>query len=92
MKPTIDQQVLQRIRGEFLEMPGMALRLEQVRRLCGVETPVCQTVLDALVAAGFLRMTPDGRYLRWTTDDSIDWRAMEGEAPRAAIRATRRSG
>jgi CspA family cold shock protein len=48
------QAVLERIRAEYLEMPGMTLKLEQVQRLCGVERSVCKIVLDALVETKFL--------------------------------------
>jgi hypothetical protein len=40
--------LLKRIRAEYLEMPGLALTLEQARRLCGVERTLCQQVLDLL--------------------------------------------
>lgn len=29
--------LLNRIRAEYLEMPGLCLKLEQAQRLCGVE-------------------------------------------------------
>jgi hypothetical protein len=59
-----------RIRGEYLEMPGLRLSLEQAQRLCGVEQMLCQTVLDALVEARFLCLRPNGTYAR--ADDGRD--------------------
>ena len=59
-------QVLERIRAEYLEMPGMRLTVEQVQRLCGVEGSVCRIVLDSLVEAKFLCVHPDGTYARLT--------------------------
>ena len=56
--------VLQRIRAEYLEMPGLRLTQEQAGRLCGVEQALCQMVLDALVGEKFLCVTSDGRYTR----------------------------
>ena len=53
-----------RIRGEYLEMPGLRLTLEQAQRLCGVERMLCKTVLDALVEANFLCVKPNGTYAR----------------------------
>ena len=50
---------LERIRAEYLKMPGMTLRLEQVARLCGVERSLCQRVLEALVDMRFLCVKPD---------------------------------
>jgi uncharacterized coiled-coil protein SlyX len=35
------EDALNRLRAEFLEMPGMHLRPEQVQRLCGVERGLC---------------------------------------------------
>jgi hypothetical protein len=48
------QDVLERFRHEFLEMPGLHLQPEQVQRLCGVEWRICQVVLDLLVNEKFL--------------------------------------
>ena len=59
-----DQQVLERIRAEYLEMPGLNLKPDQVQRLCGVERELCKNVLDALVNAKFLRLKSDGAYGR----------------------------
>lgn len=66
-----DQQLLDRIRAEFLEMPGMKLTIEQVQRLCGaVERSMCRIVLDSLVEAKFLYVKADGRYVRLTDTSS----------------------
>lgn len=59
-----DRRLLNRIRAEFLEMPGMRLTAEQVQRLCGVNASVCQLVMDSLVAMRFLCIHPDGTYGR----------------------------
>jgi hypothetical protein len=56
----------QRIRAEYLEMPGMILTTDQVSRLCGMERSACQAVLDALVDAQFLTLKSDGTYVRRT--------------------------
>lgn len=60
------QDVIERVRAEYLEMPGLRLRAEQVQRLCGIERSMCQTALDALVNAKFLAVNPDGHYARST--------------------------
>ena len=70
MNTFIDQRVLDRLRAEYLEMPGMKLRIEQVQRLCGVEQTMCKLVLDALVKASFLCLKPDGTYMRLTEGSS----------------------
>ena len=56
--------LLQRIRAEFLEMPGMRLKPGQVQRLCGIEGTACQMVLDLLVDEQFLCVKSDGHYAR----------------------------
>jgi hypothetical protein len=55
---------LQRVRGEYLEMPGLSLTEQQARRLWGLDLTVCRAVLDALSRAGFLRRTQSGAYIR----------------------------
>ena len=59
--------LLTRIRGEYLEMPGLRLTLAQAQRLCGVEPILCRRVLDALVETKFLCVTTSGHYARLTT-------------------------
>ena len=61
------EDVLNRLRAEFLEMPGLRLKSEQVQRLCGVERTICQMVLDLLVDEEFLCVKLDGHYARLTT-------------------------
>jgi hypothetical protein len=58
------EQALERLRAEYLEMPGMRLKLEQVQRLCGIEPAICKVVLDSLVNAKFLCVKSDGCYAR----------------------------
>jgi hypothetical protein len=58
------RQVLNRIRAEYLEMPGMRLTREQILRLCGIDRVLCQRVLDDLVSRRFLNLTPGGLYVR----------------------------
>ncbi len=56
--------LVDRIRGEFTEMPGLQLTMAQAARLWGMELAVCQRVIDALVDASFLRWTPGGKIAR----------------------------
>jgi hypothetical protein len=67
-------QLLERIRAEYLEMPGLMLRAVQVQRLCGIEQTMCALVLTTLVETKFLRLTLAGTYARMT----------DGEMPRGA--------
>ena len=69
--------VLRRVKGEFLEMPGLRLTEPQARRLWGLDAASCGALLKALVEAKFLFRTRDGAFMR-----------VEYAAPvRAAIRS-----
>jgi hypothetical protein len=57
-------EVLQRIQGEFVEMPGLRLTSAQAQRLWGLERDVCDALLGALVDAKFLSQTRDGAFVR----------------------------
>src|SRR4029450_9569767 len=46
---------LQRIRGEYTEMPGLTLTIAQASRLWRFDPGLCQHLLDRLVAEGFLK-------------------------------------
>jgi hypothetical protein len=87
---TIDE-ITERVRGEYLEMPGLQLKPEQVQRLCGIEQTVCLLVLDTLVASKFLCVRTDGRYARLT--DGHFGRARPAKAVlAAAIQGAERTG
>ena len=60
--------LIARIRAEYLEMPGMTLRAEQVARLCGIERSACLGLLDTLVGAQFLWQKANGAYARRSGD------------------------
>jgi hypothetical protein len=53
-----------RVRGEFLEMPGLRLLPGQAARLWAIDTTVSTQILDDLVDTGFLHKTRDGAYVR----------------------------
>jgi hypothetical protein len=57
-------EILWRVQGEFLEMPGLRLTEAQVRRLWGLDAATCAALLDALVTAKFLFRTRDGAVMR----------------------------
>lgn len=60
--------ILRRVCGEYLEMPGLRLKPEQAQRLWGLDRQTCLQVLDALVGTGFLCRLADGTYGRLTND------------------------
>lgn len=56
--------LVHRVRAEFLEMPGLRLTPAQATRLWRLEPAVCQTIIDTLVSARFLRWTNGGMVMR----------------------------
>ena len=56
--------LLNRVRSEFIEMPGLRLRLDQAQRLFTLERGVCETVLRSLVEVKFLGRFEDEVYAR----------------------------
>jgi hypothetical protein len=78
----------ERIRAEYVEMPGMALTLVQVQRLSGVDVPLCKVVLDDLTRACFLHLRPDGSYARGTEDTA----RLRMARASASVRQVRHAG
>jgi hypothetical protein len=58
------QDVVRRVRGEFLEMPGLRLTPQQAKRLWRLDEAACEKVLGALVQDRFLARTRDGAFVR----------------------------
>jgi hypothetical protein len=58
----IDQKVVDRVRGEFTEMPGFSPTLAQATRLFALPSDDCSRVLAVLVREGFLKFGSDGQY------------------------------
>lgn len=74
-----DEYLLQRVRAEFLEMPGLCLTRPQARRLWGLDDETCADVLKTLVERKFLSRGSDGGYHRLT----------EGRLPASAQRTAK---
>jgi hypothetical protein len=55
---------LRRVRGEYIEMPGLRLTTAQAQRLWGLDRAACDALLGALVEARFLFRTRDGAFVR----------------------------
>jgi hypothetical protein len=68
MSMTLDEpaasELARRVRGEFMEMPGLRLNVPQAQRLWGLDASSCAAVLDALVDDGVLARTERGYALR----------------------------
>ena len=56
--------LVDRVRSEFIEMPGLRLTPAQAARLWGMDDASCHRVIAALVRAAFLRWTPGGMVVR----------------------------
>jgi hypothetical protein len=82
------QDILDRLRAEFMEMPGLRLKAAQVQRLCGLERKMCQTVLDMLVDEKFLSVTSDGQYARLTSGHHPNPAKADGRADRQPRKAS----
>jgi hypothetical protein len=60
----INEEALRRIRGEYLEMPGLRLTTAQAQRLWNLDPRTCEELLGSLVASRFLAKTRDGSFVR----------------------------
>jgi hypothetical protein len=61
-RDVVIDDALRRVRGEYLEMPGLRLTPAQAQRLWGLDRESCQVLLGALVDAKFLYKTRDGAF------------------------------
>ena len=94
MKPAtafLDQRILERIRGEYLEMPGLKLTATQMQRLCGIDESTCTLILDSLVKTHFLCLKPDGTYMRLTEGGLSLPRPMKAALRSNSFMSTRRA-
>jgi len=63
MHQSLDELIV-RVRSEYLEMPGLKLTVTQASRLWGLDQSTCQTLLGTLMNSHFLTRTRDGHYSR----------------------------
>ena len=61
---TTIRDVLQRVQGEYRDMPGLKLTEAQAQRLLGIDCDTCAVVLSTLTERRFLRQTANGLYVR----------------------------
>ena len=74
------EETLQRVQGEFREMPGLRLTPAQASRLWGLDAVSSQALLDALVDARFLFRTHDGAFMRRADTDMMRPRPRSADA------------
>lgn len=72
--------LLARARSEYLEMPGLAITVQQASRLWNTEPEIAQELLTRLVTTRFLRERENGSFVR--TGDGLPQSEMIG-APTA---------
>ena len=61
---TASESLLQRIRGEFNESPGLRLTPWQFQQLWALTADESRVMMQRLLNAGFLREAPDGTLVR----------------------------
>lgn len=65
LKPVlVTDQILCRVRGEYLEMPGLRLTQKQAQRLLGLDEATCAELLEFLVESKFLDRSGSDSYVR----------------------------
>jgi len=64
MPATRLQSVVQHIRGEFLESPGLRLTPWQIQRLWNLDVDDCSAAVQKLLDTRFLREERDGTFVR----------------------------
>jgi hypothetical protein len=62
----LESALIERILGEYREMPGLALTPDQAQRLWGCDAVTCQAVVELLITRGELRWSSGRRLVRAT--------------------------
>ena len=78
------EEMLRRIRGEYLEMPGLCLTHAQAQRLWGLDAQTCDGLLAALTEDKFLFLRLDGTYGRLSDCPATFPAAVRNTSRRAA--------
>ena len=60
----VNKDLIQRVKAEYVEMPGLALTHRQARRLWNMDSELCDHVLRELVLERFLWERRGGVFLR----------------------------
>jgi hypothetical protein len=64
----VNRDLIQRVKSEYVEMPGLALTHRQARRLWNLDPELCDHVLRELVLERFLCESRGGVFLRRGAD------------------------
>jgi hypothetical protein len=64
--------LLDRVRAEFIEMPGLRLTVKQAQRMWSLDEQICLELFEALAEEGFLEQRRQGAYARVTSGRTRD--------------------
>ena len=64
VQKSVPGTLVDRIRAEYAEMPGLSITLPQAQRLWAVDRATCEEILSRLTSRGELRRTTKGRFVR----------------------------
>jgi hypothetical protein len=64
LAPNAGEDLIERIRAEFIEQPGLRLTEAQATRLWQLDSITARRVLSTLIETDFLTRSADGRYVR----------------------------
>jgi hypothetical protein len=56
-------ELVRRVRGMFLEVPGTRLSVIQAARLAGIEPSVCRQILESLIERHVLKLSSDETFM-----------------------------
>ena len=62
-------ETVTRIEREYTAMPGLRLTASQLNRLCDMPKDVCESALNTLIRAGYLKVS-DGAFFRHRPEQS----------------------
>ena len=62
--PQTIRTLIEQVRAEYVEMPGLSVTLPQAQRLWAVDQGTCEEVFSRLVSSGVLRKTTKGQFVR----------------------------
>ncbi len=65
------ENLLRRIQGEYLEMPGLRLTPAQAQRLWGLTKHECESLMHLLLDTRFLRRTRDGAFVLFDVNSPV---------------------
>lgn len=60
----IDTRPIERVLGEYREMPGLALTIDQAHRLWGCDAVLCRRIAEVLIERQVLRWSRERRLVR----------------------------